>query len=45
MTRPMGDEKTDTLVKNQAVLGVQFGLLEGEGRSIKVGDPVYAAVL
>lgn len=41
----MGDAKVDALVKNQAIIGLQLGLFEGEGRPLKVGDPVYAAVL
>lgn len=45
MVRSYGDETVDKLVRNQAVIGLQLGLLDGEGLSIRVGDPVYAAVL
>jgi len=45
MPRPTGDDVTDKLIKGQGVLGLQLGLLEGNGKEIKVGDAVYAAVL
>lgn len=35
----------DELVGNQAVIGLQLGLLDGEDDIIRVGDAVYAAVL
>lgn len=35
----------DKLVGNQAVIGLQLGLLDGAGEKVRVGDPVYAAVL
>ena len=43
-SRSFGDETTNRLVQNQAVLGVQMGLFH-EGEPIKQGDPVYAAIL
>jgi hypothetical protein len=45
MQRSMADEKVDTLVKGQGIIGLQLGLFHGGGQSVKVGDPVYAAVL
>jgi len=45
LSRSYGNEKVDELVGNQAVIGAQLGLLSGEGETIRVGDPVYAAVL
>jgi len=45
MQRPMGNETVDRLVKNQGIIGTQFGLFSGAGKTIKIGDPVYTAVL
>ena len=45
MQRSMGDDATNKLIKGQGVIGLQLGLLEGDGMKIKVGDAVYAAVL
>lgn len=45
MQRTMGNGQVDALVKNQGIIGLQLGLFDGEGKCIKVGDPVYAAVL
>ncbi len=45
MVRSYGNEAVDKLVGNQAVIGLQLGLLDGAGEKVRVGDPVYAAVL
>jgi len=43
--RKVGDNVLDKLLKNEGILGIQMGLYRGNGASVKVGDPVYAAVL
>lgn len=45
LKRPVGDEKLTKMVSKSAVLGAHFGLWRGEGSVIRVGDPVYAALL
>jgi uncharacterized protein YcbX len=44
LKRSLGNEKVDQLCKNVAVLGLHLGLFQ-PGNQIRVGDPVYAAVL
>lgn len=41
--RKMGNDIIDKLVHNQGIMGLQLGMFSGVGRSVKVGDPVYAA--
>lgn len=42
-----GNDTTKNLLKNRGIMGVQMGLLDRsyEGKTIKVGDPVYVALL
>ena len=41
------DKKVEELLKNKGIMGLQMGLFESslEGATIRVGDPVYAALL
>jgi len=43
--RSYGNDTVDKLVENQAIMGLQLGLVSGDGERIRVGEPVYAAVL
>jgi len=45
LKRRIGDPKTNELVKEKAIIGANFGLFEGNGLTINVGDAVYAALL
>lgn len=45
LKRPVGDVKTTKIVEKVAVLGSHFGMFEGTGKVIRVGDPVYAALV
>ncbi|ODM96337.1 Mitochondrial amidoxime-reducing component 1 [Orchesella cincta] len=45
LVRTYGNKTVDELVGNQAVIGLQLGIIQGDGGTIRVGDPVFAAVL
>jgi len=45
LQRPVGDEVVTRLVKKTAVMGNHFGVFQNENATIKVGDPVYTAVV
>jgi len=45
MKRKVGDEKTTELVRENAVMGSNFGLFDGDGSTVRVGDAVYVALI
>jgi len=45
LKRQVGDNKVTKLVSKSAIMGIHFGVFEGENKVIRVGDPIYAALL
>lgn len=45
LKRPVGNARTTQMVSKCAILGACFGVYSGEGKRIRVGDPVFAALL
>jgi uncharacterized protein YcbX len=45
MKRQVGTDRVTKLVSKAAIMGTHFGVFEGEDSVIRVGDPVYAALV